>query len=103
MCRVGLRAVRSETRPAMAAWVAGGLVPSGVPLQWHAAAPGRQRTDLVNGTGNGGPGRSVQLGRRRVQWLQRQVEQGDQHPVDEDQLVIGPGTGRPPRYGASSR
>ncbi|MFC9644299.1 hypothetical protein ACFTZF_38145 [Streptomyces mirabilis] len=27
--------------------------------------------------------------------LQPQVDQGDQHPVDEDQLVIWPGTGRP--------
>lgn len=46
-------------------------------------------------TGNGGPGHSIQLGQRRVRQLQPQADQGDQHPVDEDQLVIRPGTGRP--------
>ncbi len=45
--------------------------------------------------GDGGPGHPIQLGRRRMRQLQPQADQGDQHPVDEDQLVIGPGTSHP--------
>jgi hypothetical protein len=72
-----------------------GMQPCTGPLRDGKATPGQQRTDLVDCTGNGGPGHSVQLGQRRMRQLQPQVDQGDQHPVDEYQLVIGPGTGRP--------
>lgn len=39
---------------------------------------------------------TIQVGQRCVRQLQRQVDQGDQHPIDEEQFVIESGASRPP-------
>ena len=88
---------RTSTPPGLGVGedVGQGRQPHAGPLRDGEAAPGQQRTDLMDCAGDGRPGHPVQLGQRRVRQLQPQVDQGDQHPVDEDQLVIGPGTSCP--------
>jgi hypothetical protein len=79
-----------------------GMRPHTEPLRDGKATPGQQRTDLVDCTGNGGPGHSVQLGQRRVRQLRPQVDQGEQHPVDSTCAAVV--VSRPiPRYRVSSR
>lgn len=49
----------------------------------------------MDGAGDGGTGHAVQLGQCRVRQLQAQVDQGDQDPVGEDQLVFRPSSSGP--------
>lgn len=52
------------------------------------AAVGEQRTDLADCLGDGGGADPVQLGERGVRELSAQVDQSDQHPVGEHQLML---------------
>ena len=53
-------------------------------------APRQQRADLMDGAGDGGAVHPVQHRQGLVGQLEAQDHQGDQHPVGEDQLVVGP-------------
>lgn len=57
------------------------------------AALGQQGSDLVDGAGNGGAVHPVQHRQGLVGQLEPQDHQGGQHPIGEDQLVVGAGTG----------
>jgi hypothetical protein len=57
------------------------------------AAAGQQRADLADRAGDGGAVHPVQHRQGLVGQLEPQVDQGDQHPVSEDELVVGTGAG----------
>jgi len=57
------------------------------------AARGQQRPDLADRAGDGGAVHAVQH-RQGLMWqLEAQADQGDQHPIGEDQPVVGAGSG----------
>jgi hypothetical protein len=57
------------------------------------AACGQQRPDLGDRAGDGGAVDPVQHRQSVVRELQAQDDQGDQHPIDEDEPVAGAGPG----------
>lgn len=54
---------------------------------------GQQRTDLADRPGDGGPLQAVELREGDVRELGTQVDQGDQYPVGEDEVVLRSRTG----------
>ncbi len=96
---LGLGAVDAELDPA-----AGGVGEHvGQGVQPHAgrvgdgeAALGQQRSDLMDGAGDGGAVNPVQHRQRLVWELEAQVDQGDQDPVTNHQPVGGAGPGGAP-------
>jgi hypothetical protein len=57
------------------------------------AAGGQQRADLADGAGDGGAVDPEQYRQGLVRQLQAQHDQGGQHPVAQDQPLVGAGAG----------
>ena len=57
-------------------------------------AGGQQRPDLPDRAGDRGPVNPVQLGQRRVRELEPQVNEGDDDPVGEREVVVRACAGR---------
>lgn len=72
------------------------LQPQAGPVGHSETTGCRQRADLADGRGDGGAIHLEELGEHHMRQLMAQMDQGDQQPIEEDQLGLSAGTLRPP-------